>query len=52
MSQRGDLREAVRGLVNPQLILLMSNSSQFEDHVRELEKLYPQVPSIGCIGMC
>ena len=32
--------------------LLMSNSSQFEDHVRELEKLYPQVPSIGCIGMC
>ena len=52
MSQRGDLREAVRGLVNPQLILLMSNSSQFEDHVRDLEKLYPQVPSIGCIGMC
>ena len=52
MSQRGELREAVRGLVNPQLILLMSNSSQFEDHVRELEKLYPQVPSIGCIGMC
>ena len=52
MSQRGDLREAVRGLVNPQLILLMSNSSQFEDHVRELEKLYPQVPSIGFIGMC
>ncbi len=52
MSQRGDLREAVRGLNNPQLIMLMSNSSQFEKHVRELEELYPQVPSIGCIGMC
>ncbi len=52
MSQRGDLREAVQGLNNPQLIMLMSNSSQFEKHVRELEELYPQVPSIGCIGMC
>ncbi len=52
MSQRGDLKEAVRGLTNPQLIMLMSNSDQFEKHVKELEKLYPQVPSIGCIGMC
>lgn len=52
MSQRGDLREAVRGLSNPQMILLMSNSSQFEQHVKELEELYPQIPNIGCIGMC
>lgn len=52
MSQRGDLKEAVRGLVNPRLIMLMSNGSQFEQHVQELEALYPQVPSIGCIGMC
>lgn len=51
MSRNGDLREAVRGLSNPQLILLMSNSRQFETHVHELEKLYPHVPSIGCIGM-
>lgn len=52
MSQRGDLREAVRGLSNPQLILLMSNGSMFEQHVKQLEEFYPQVPSIGCIGMC
>lgn len=50
-SQNGNLKEAVRGLDSPQLILLMSNSEQFESHVRELEELYPQVPSIGCIGM-
>ena len=50
-SQRGDLKEAVRGLQNPQLILLMSNQEQFETHVQELERLYPRVPSIGCIGM-
>lgn len=51
MSQKGDLREAVRGLENPGLIMLMSNGGQFAEHVEELEKLYPGVPSIGCIGM-
>lgn len=35
----------------PQLIMLLSNSGQFKEHVRELEMLYPGVPSIGCIGM-
>lgn len=51
MSQRGNLAEAVSGLSNPQLIMLFSNGEQFETHVNELEKLFPQVPSIGCIGM-
>ncbi len=52
MSQSGDLKEAVKGLSNPQLILLLSNKDQFEAHVKKLEELYPRVPSIGCIGMC
>ena len=51
MSQRGNLAEAARGLSNPEFIMLISNSSQFEQHVAELEKLFPKVPSIGCIGM-
>ncbi len=51
VSQSGNLKEAVRGLHNPQMLLLMSNPGQFEQHVEELEKLFPQVPSIGCIGM-
>ncbi len=51
MSQSGDLTEAVSGLDNPQFIMLMSNNAQFETHVRALEKLYPGVLSIGCIGM-
>lgn len=50
-SQYGSLQEAVQGLNNPQLIMLMSNPNQFEQHVQELERLYPKVPSIGCIGM-
>ncbi len=51
MSQSGNLQEAVRGLKNPQLIMLLSNSDQFEAHVKKLEELYPKIPSIGCIGM-
>ena len=51
MSQSGNLQDAVKGLVNPKLIILMSNGKQFEEHVEELQKLYPKVPSIGCIGM-
>ena len=52
MSQRGDLGEALRGLCQPQFIMLLSNEDQFEGHVAELEKRCPGVPSIGCIGMC
>ena len=51
MSRQGDLREAVRGAGVPQMLLLMSNDRQFEQHVKELEALFPGVPSIGCIGM-
>ena len=51
MSQSGDLKEAVSGLSNPQLIMLLSNSEQFESHVKTLQGMYPKVPSIGCAGM-
>lgn len=51
MSQSGNLAEAVRGLDRPQFIMLLSNRAQFEAHVKNLEALYPGIPSIGCIGM-
>ncbi|MCI8665101.1 MAG: hypothetical protein HFG82_00290 [Dorea sp.] len=51
-SQSGNLQEAVRSISRPQLLMLFSNNEQFEKHVKELEELYPGVPSIGCIGMC
>ena len=50
-SNSGNLKEALQGLSNPKLIMLMSNDKQFEAHVAELQTLYPNVPSIGCIGM-
>ena len=36
MSQNGDLAEALKGLDNPQFIMLMSNDAQFESHVNAL----------------
>ena len=52
MSPSGNLEEAVSGLRAPQFIMLLSNNSQFEAHVKALEQRFPGVPSIGCIGMC
>ncbi|MDE7298542.1 MAG: FIST C-terminal domain-containing protein [Lachnospiraceae bacterium] len=49
-SRNGNLADAVRGMDAPQFIMLFSNTAQFKGHVKELEKLYPGVPSIGCIG--
>lgn len=49
-SASGNLKEAVSGLTDPKLILLFSEVSMFAKHVKELEKLYPGVPSIGCAG--
>lgn len=51
MSQRGDIDEALRGLYQPQFIMLLSNQDQFAEHVAALEKRFPGVPSIGCIVM-
>ncbi|MCI9258306.1 FIST signal transduction protein [Acutalibacter sp.] len=51
MSQSGNLDEALRGLSSPQFIMLFTNDGQFEAHVEALEKRFPGVPSIGCVGM-
>ena len=51
-SNTGNLQEAVNGLKSPEAILLLSNADQFEEHVAQLEKVFPGVPSIGCIDMC
>ena len=50
-SKNGNLQEALRGIRSPQLIIMMSNADQFDQHVAQLEELMPGVPSIGCIAM-
>ena len=51
MSTSGNLSEAVKGLSNPKGLILFSSEANFERHVRELESMFPRVPSIGCIAM-
>lgn len=50
-SSTGNLSEAVNGLKTAKLIIMMTVAEKFEAHVAELEKLFPGVPSIGCIAM-
>ena len=49
-SNSGNLKEAVSGFNNPDLLVFISNDEQFEGHVTELEELFPGVPSIGTTG--
>lgn len=51
MDLHGNLKAATMGINRPQFLMLFSNAEQFEAHVRELEALFPGIPSIGCIGM-
>lgn len=50
VDKSGNLAQAISEITAPKLLLLMSNSEQFEQHVEELERYFPGVPSIGCIG--
>ena len=50
-SNAGNLREAVQGIQNPQALILFSTEDKLEEHAKELETLFPGVPSIGCVAM-
>ncbi len=50
-SSTGSVAEALSGLSAPKLIIMMSSADKFEANVETLEKLYPGVPSLGCIAM-
>ena len=50
-SASGKVSEAVSGLGTAKLIIMTSSADDFEENVQALEKLYPGVPSIACVGM-
>ena len=50
-STSADVAEASRGLSSPKLIIFTSDADHFDKTVAEIEKKYPGVPSIGCVGM-
>ena len=49
-SDSGNLKEALKGISNPDALIMISNGKQFEQHTRELKEIYPNVPSIGGTG--
>ncbi len=50
-NQSSNVKEAVRGLSSPKLIVFTCSEDGFDKAVDEIEQLYPGVPSIGCVGM-
>lgn len=51
ISAGGNLEEAIRGLKDPELLILcVSEKEQFKSVVEQLEEIFPNVPSIGCVG--
>ncbi|WP_330361400.1 FIST signal transduction protein [Butyrivibrio sp. AE3009] len=46
-----NVSDAVRGLSSPRLIVFTCSEDGFDKAVADIEKAYPGVPSIGCIGM-
>ncbi len=50
-SETGSLSEALKGITNPKLLILLSAGDRFEENVKQLEEAFPGVPSIGCIAM-
>lgn len=51
ISSSGNLLEAVRNIREPKALIFMTSDSNFEKHTAELAELFPDVPTIGCVGM-
>lgn len=50
-SAKGNLHEALRGLMDPKFIILcVTDKSHLKEYAQELEEAFPMVPSIGCVG--
>lgn len=46
-----DVKGAVSGLTSPKLIVFTCSEEGFDKAVDDMERLYPGIPSIGCVGM-
>lgn len=50
-SKTGNLEEAIKGIENPDFLIMIScDKETFEEKVEQLEALFPQIPSIACVG--
>lgn len=51
MSQTGSLSDALNKIQAPKLIIFVTTEEKLASHAEELYRLYPDIPSIGCVGM-
>ncbi len=49
-SDSGSVKEALRGITAPDALIMISNGGQFEQNVKEIQDLFPEVPCIGGTG--
>lgn len=50
-SKSGNVKEAAENIKNPQFLMLFeSRKERFLQSVEQLEQMFPDVPSIGCVG--
>jgi hypothetical protein len=49
-SSSGDVREAVRGIDSPDMLIMISDEGSFEKNVAALHDIYPEVPCIASTG--
>ncbi|MCR5108542.1 MAG: FIST C-terminal domain-containing protein [Lachnospiraceae bacterium] len=49
-SDSGNLKEALKGITNPDALILITEGKNFEKHVKELKELFPDVMTIGGTG--
>ncbi len=50
-SASANVAEAVKGVTAPKLLIFTCDADHFDASVAEIEKKFPGVPSIGCVGM-
>lgn len=50
ISKNGDLKEAVKEIENPCALIFMTTEEKLEEHAKQLEEIFPGIPSIGGVG--
>ena len=51
ISQAGNLQDSLNTIQDPKLIIFVTTEEKLASHAEELYHLYPNIPTIGCIGM-
>lgn len=50
ISKSGNAKEALQHINNPTLLMFMTTKENISKHAEEIKKMFPNVPSIGCVG--